>query len=257
MTQVVGGLTPAPVFCSDHLLGYTRSRTPFRPGAGLTLDATYRLAHLPLLAPDHPDCIRSDPARGYEAGRHGRIFSLVVPVPENLLTSSPAFQELNEALRSSRFGAKLAWDLLPRRRGKLHATICGSLGLEAAPTIGAERRRALAEIGPVSFEVRGLFSGNVNVGRLYLRLYPECRNGTNPMREIQSRMGRPQTDLYPIGLHNLLDHLDPAEAADLARLVESWWDRVLLRFESDRLWLLGASDDLVLDSAIVETVPLA
>lgn len=252
-----GGPPPPIVFCRDDQLGYERSRTPFETGAGLTLDAAYRLAHLPLVASSHPDIRWSDPSRGYEGGRHARVFSLVLPIPEDRLAGSPAFRELEDALRSSRFATKLAWDLLPKRRGKLHATICGSLGTGAAPVIDPDRRRAIADLGPVSFEIRGLFSGNVNVGRLYLRVYPECRDGTDVVREIQGRMGRPRTDLYPVGLHNLVDHLDPAEAADLAGLVEGWWDRVLLRFEADRLWLLGASDDLVLDAGIVDIVALA
>jgi hypothetical protein len=44
-------------FCPDNELGYERSRTRFIPGAGLTLDEAYRLAHLPLAAPDHPRII--------------------------------------------------------------------------------------------------------------------------------------------------------------------------------------------------------
>ena len=44
-------------FCSDDELGFERSRTRFPCGEGLTLDETYRLAHLPLVAPDHPRVI--------------------------------------------------------------------------------------------------------------------------------------------------------------------------------------------------------
>jgi hypothetical protein len=92
---------------------------------------------------------------------------------------------------------------------------------------------------------------------LYLRAYPESRNGENIFRRIQRGLGCRETDLYVVGLYNMTDDLDAAEAAALAALIDRWWDRTILRFEIDHLWLMGASDDLVLDSAVEETVPLA
>ena len=44
-------------FCSDEELDYGRSRFLFAPGKGFRLDEAYRLAHLPLVAPTHPDVI--------------------------------------------------------------------------------------------------------------------------------------------------------------------------------------------------------
>ena len=70
---------PATVFCSDTDLGYERSRTRFEVGEGLTLDETYRLAHLPLVAPDHPRIIERREGSSYVMGRHERVFSLVLP----------------------------------------------------------------------------------------------------------------------------------------------------------------------------------
>jgi phosphatidylethanolamine-binding protein (PEBP) family uncharacterized protein len=96
----------------------------------------------------------------------------------------------------------------------------------------------------------------VNKGRLYLRAYPESRNGENVFRQIQRSMGCRETDLYVVGLYNLMDDLDAVEAAALASLIDRWWHRTILRFDIDHLWLMGASDDLVLDSAIAETIPL-
>jgi hypothetical protein len=46
-------------FCTDEELGYGRSRFLFAAGTGLRLDEAYRLAHLPLVAPTHPDVIRA------------------------------------------------------------------------------------------------------------------------------------------------------------------------------------------------------
>jgi hypothetical protein len=249
-------ISPTVAFCPDVALGYERSRTVFRPGEGLPLDETYRLAHLPLVAPSHPKVIAAREGTPYAMGRHARVFSLVLPVPGTALLGSETYRELNAELEASPVGRKIAWSLLERRQDKLHATICGSLSTGEPPRLGDDESRELAKLRPVAVELRGLFSGNVNVGRLYLRAYPASRNGQNAFRRIQRALGRPETDLYVVGIYNLTDDLDPAEASALGGLIERWWSRPVLRFEADHLWLLGASDDLVLDSAVAETVPL-
>lgn len=243
-------------FCSDDELGYERSRTRFTPGAGLALDEAYRLAHLPLVAPDHPRVIPARDGTTYRMGRHARMFSLVLPIPGDALRRSEAYRDLERELRASPGAVKIAWDLLERRQDKLHATICGGLALGEPPTIDERQRRELSRLGPVRVELRGVFSGNVNIGRLYLRVYPERRNGTNPFREIQRRLNRRETDLYVVGVYNLTDDLEPAEASALDGVIRRWWDRPLLRFEADHLWLLGAMDDLVLDGAVAAVVAL-
>lgn len=244
------------VFCSDSDLGYLRSRTRFAPGEKLWLDEAYRLAHLPLIAPDHPDIIHARPGATYRMGRHERIFSLVLPVPADVLEKSAAYQELERDLRQSPFANKIAWDLLAKRRERLHATVCGSLSKDLPYRFSDDERAALRQLGPLRVEVRGLFSGNINVGRLYLRVYPECRNGVNLLRRIQRSLGRPETDLYLVGLYNLTDHLEAAEAEELQDIVARWWDRPILTLDVNCLWHLGSSDDLVLDSFVEEVIPL-
>ena len=247
---------PTALFCHDAELGYERSRTRFASGEGLVLDDTYRLAHLPLVAPDHPRVIRTREGSSYVMGRHERVFSLVLPIPSDGLLQSPAYSALDAAMRASPFAHKIAWDLLGRRKDKLHATICGSLSTGEPPVLSPMQRQELVRIGPVHVALRGLFSGNVNRGRLYLRAYPESREGENVFRLIQRSLGCRETDLYVVGLYNLTDDLDAHEAAALASLIESWWNRTILQFTADHLWLMGACDDLVLDSTIAETVAL-
>jgi len=244
-------------FCDDAELGYLGSRTRFAEGEGLRLDEAYRLAHLPLVAPRHPRLIARREGAGYEMGRHERVFSLVLPVRFEALHASPSYRELESEIANQNFTHKLAWHILDRRRDRLHMTICGRLAAgETPPSFEPRALRELQRLGPVSVELRGLFSGNVNLGRLYLRAYPERRHGANMFHRIQELLGRPQTDLYVVGLHNLVDDLDAAEAPALAALIERWWERPILRFAADVLWLLGANDDLVLDSAIAGTVRL-
>lgn len=238
----------------DDELAYLSSRTSFAAGAGMALDEGYRLAHLPLIDPAHPKAITRKDGTHYENGRHPPIYSLVVPVQG--LPEQPAYRELEDELRRSPFASKIAWDLVARRQAKLHATVCGSLSVGAPPVIDPAARDALSRFEPVAMELRGLFSGNVNRGRFYLRLYPERRDGQNALHLIQRALGRPTSDLYVVGIWNLSEDLDPAESAVLASLLERWWERPILRFMADSLWLMGACDDLVLDSEIVETLSL-
>jgi len=174
-----------------------------------------------------------------------------MPVPWRDLFATESLRELEHDLSESPFVSKIAWDVVQRRRERLHATLC------SAPVITDQQRRQLGDIGPIKVELRGLFSGNVNVGRLYLRTYPERRNGTNPFHRIQRILGRPETGLYLVGLYNLTDDLAAAEAAALAALIDRWWDRPILRFEVSSLWLLWAHDDLVLEGGVEEVLPLA
>jgi len=243
--------------CGDDELDYLASRTRFEQGQGFLLDESYRLAHLPLVAPDHPSVIARREGRHYEMGRHEPVFSLSLPIADALLRRSQAYLSLEAELKASPLAPKIAWDIVERRRHKLHATLCGSLAMgQVPPVLDATQRDALKRLGPVAVELRGLFSGNVNQGRLYLRVYPEKRDGTNVFHRIQQAMGRRLTDLYVVGIYNLNDDLDALECSALAELLDRWWDRPIVRFQAEALWLLGASDDLVLGPETVEMVPL-
>lgn len=180
----------------------------------------------------------------------------MLPIPPDALEESAAYQELERELRHSPFGHKIAWDLLAERRERLHATICGSLSKNVPYRVSDGERAAIRRLGRMRVELRGLFSGNINIGRLYLRIYPECRNGMNLLHRIQRSLGRPETDLYLVGLFNLADHLEAVEADALRVLVERWWKRPILTLDVSFLWHLGSSDDLVLDSSVEEVIPL-
>jgi hypothetical protein len=247
-----------PPLCGDDELDYLASRTQFGQGQGLLLDESYRLAHLPLVAPDHPRVIPRREGRPYEKGRrHERVFSLVLPIADELLRRSTAYLALEAELRASPIAPKIAWNIVERRRHKLHATICSTLATgETPPVLDGAQRAGLRRLGPVDVELRGLFSGNVNQGRLYLRAYPEKRDGLNMFHRIQQVMGRRVTGLYVVGLYNLIDDLDASECSILAELLARWWERPIVRFQVEALCLLGATDDLVLDPEMAEMVPL-
>lgn len=244
----------APIFCEDDELGYRRSLTDFT--SPLTLDESYRLAHLPLVAPEHPGAIARREGKFYEMGRHPAVYSLVLPVEDGALRASPSFLALESELKAAPFAGKVAWGILPKRRDRLHATVCGSLSLAEPPAIAEETRNALRKIEPFTVELRGLFSGNVNRGRLYLPVYPEKRAGRNTLQEVQSALGRTPGDLWLVGLYNLTDALDADETAALAEIVARWWGKSLLRLTVSGLQVMGASDDLVLDAQVETALPL-
>jgi hypothetical protein len=248
--------SPPLDFLGDDELGYVRSRTRFSDGAGLALDESYRLTHLPLVAPDHPRIIAADAKSGYAMGRHPLTYSLVVPVPGAALQQSPAYRELDAELRRMPFAHKIAWDILPLRRDKLHATICARLSIGEPPHIADSIRRELSRIGTIELELRGLFSGNHNVGRLYFRLYPPRNGDANIIKLIQRRCGHRETDLYLAGIYNFTDDLDAREAFALKAIIDAWWERPLLRYRVDHLWVTATMDTLVLDGGIAESVSL-
>ncbi len=71
--------------CDDDELDYIAHRTKFEQGQGFLLDEAYRLAHLPLVAPDHPRVIARRAGRHYDMGRHEPVFSLSLPIADELL----------------------------------------------------------------------------------------------------------------------------------------------------------------------------
>jgi hypothetical protein len=240
------------LLCDDDILGYRRSQTPLVDGDALQLDNSYRLAHLPLVNPAHPDVISEDASKGYVMGRHQPSHSLVLSIPTSLLEHSKAYQEMQLALRKSPLAKKLAWDILPLRREKLHATLCGGVGAVIPP----DMRGALQQTAPFAVELRGIFSGNINIGRLYLKLYPETGSVLNPIQMLQQKSGRSPSDLYLVGLHNLMDNLDAQETRWMLRFIEDWWDRPILRITAREFWHLSSKDDLVLNSVIEERFDL-
>lgn len=247
-------VSTALAFCEDAELGYRRSLTDFT--TPLTLDESYRLAHLPLVAPEHPGIIPRHEGKFYEMGRHPAVYSLVLPVEDGALRASPAFLTLEDELKAASFAGKIAWDILPKRQDRLHATVCGSLSLAEPPAIAAETCEALRRIEPFTVELRGLFSGNVNRGRLYLPVYPQKRAGRNTLQEVQAAFGRAPGDLWLVGLYNLTDDLDASETAALADIVACCWNSPLLSLTVMEFQVMGASDDLVLDAHVEAVLPL-
>lgn len=252
MTQMNQGT----IFCSDHQLSYKDCQTEISDGQGLLFDEPYRLAHLPLVAPDHPRVIQTKPGTSYNCGLHDPVYSVALPIHENQMDKSEEFKRLCDELRTSGFSHKLSWNTFSQRKNKLHATICGQKSIKDAPHVKQYVLEKLRHIGPVSIKVRGLFSGNINIGRLYLKVYPEQRDGKNMCHTIQQIFDAPLTDLYIVGLFNFIDELNIEEAQEFKKLLHLWQDVEFLQIEVEELWMLESRDDLVLDGGIAIKIPM-
>ena len=244
------------IFCCDSQLLYSGYETEFVEGQGLVFDESYRLAHLPLVAPHHPRVIRSKSGTNYKTGIHELVFSIAIPVYADQLYASEEYRNLCNDLKMSNFSHKLSWDTYSQRKNKLHATICSAISTVNHPVIKDDVFTRLREVGPVSIKIRGLFSGNMNVGRLYLKVYPEERDGENMCHVLQRIFKFPITDLYVVGLFNFIDELNINEAKELQSLLNVWRDVEFLQMELKELWMLKSRDDLVLDGSIQQAIPI-
>jgi len=242
-------------YCDDSQLAYDNSQSKFIDGHGLVFDNAYRLAHLPLVAPGHPQIIGTKPGTSYNRGIHDIVYSIVIPIYEHKLLSSENFITLCDEIKATKFAHKLSWDTFSKRKNKLHATICGAISTNRPPDIDKYLQK-LSAIGPVSMSIRGLFSGNINIGRLYLKVYPELRNGKNMCHEIQKLIDSPLTDLYVVGLFNFVEELNSEQTRELKKLLDKWRNAEFYRSQLEELWLLRSRDDLVLDGSVEQVIPI-
>ena len=238
-------------YIADTALGYLRIRWSPSEGVKLELDTNYRTAHLPLLYPDHPDVVVDSADGIYRSGRYVQTrFSLVLPVSVADLEANPAFRKVDEAMRSSGFADKIAWDVMEQRRSLMHATISGGLFEADLPDIAASLEEYIAKHGSPAYRVGGPIIGQKNTGRIYFPVFPEDRNGENSFHALQGAIGKPRTDIFLVGYYSLFDHLNVQQTAELAKLLEQFAASTLLESIGREVWLLATNDDLVLSGTV-------
>jgi hypothetical protein len=219
----------------------------FQPGDTLEFDTSYRLTHLPLVAPHHPAAIREMAGENYRNGQYDvPRYSLVVPVPMEALTSSSEFQALEREMRAAAFADKIAWELCERRASKLHASLINDLMEADAEHCADAVARLLPRLGPVLFRLGGPFIGNKNTGRIYFPAYPREIDGEDAFALIQDAAGAARTRFYAIGYYHLVDQLDPRETADLAALLDHWRSVILAEVQVASLVVHATNDNLAL-----------
>lgn len=240
-----------PRYVEPTALAYDAARWRPEPGAGLRFDESYRLAHLPLIAPDHPAAIRSLPGRPYVMGRCAQArYSLVVPVDAAELGASPMFTSFERELRALALADKIDWSLLPRRAPLLHITLAG--GLERAELERhAEAVRRTQSDRPLRFRLGEPFIGNKNLGRLYFAAYPERDEGGDVFAALQAAVGARPSGMYLLGYYNLLDELDANEALSLFELLGRWQSAAMAHLAASSLQLIATHDDLALSCEVL------
>jgi len=244
-------------FCDDTVMAYDASRRVFGPGEALAFDDAYRLAHLPLVAPGHPEIIAAKDGTDYRNGRYETSrHSLVVPIDSGELGRAEAFEEFEAELRSFSFSDKIAWQLGRERAGKLHATIVGGLSDPDVARCMAAVTETFAPLGPLALRIGGPFLGRINTGRIYLPVYPCCHDGENIFGLVQQACGARLTRFHVIGLYHFAAALTVAETADLAGLMQRWQRRVLAELPVTSLAVMATNDDLALSGRIVATIPV-
>lgn len=244
-------------FASPLQLRYRPLAYRFADGKPLPLDESYRLCHLPLIAPGHPDVIRRQPGEPYEMGWFTPPSrAVVVPVEAAALDASPRYRRLMASLRAAPFAPKIAWDLQERRRGVLHATVRSHLQRQHSDAAIRHLTLRLRTVPGFRVRLLGPWMGDKNHGRLYLPMVPEAQHGLDPIRRLQALTGGRPSGLYTVGLIHFRDHLSAAEATALRRLLRDWRDAVLLDTTVRTVWLMANHDSLALDSRILARIPL-
>lgn len=247
----------AALFCNDEMLAYDGSRRAFLPGEALTFDEAYRLAHLPLVAPGHPEAIARKEGTDYASGRYAAPrYSLVAPIDARALETSVEFRRFEQELRSHGFSDKIEWRLNLERAPKLHATIVNGLAEEDAAACATNVAEALAPFGRISVRIGGPFLGRINTGRIYLPVYPECRNGADVFSLIQAACGARQTRFYVVGYYHLHSALTAGETSELAGLVARWRRSTLAVLPVRALAIQATNDDLALSARSIIQIPL-
>jgi hypothetical protein len=242
---------PAITYCDDAVMAYRASRKNFQPGERIVFDESYRLAHLPLVNPDHPAVISQVEGRDYLNGRYEKArHALVIPVAAEALQQSEGFQALDHAMRSARFAPKIAWDLCERRRSKLHATLASGFAEADLDRVAASAQQALDRTGPISVCLKGPFIGDRNFGRIYFPVYPQQIDGEDAFALVQESIGIAATRLYVVGYYHMRSELDVTETAELAQLLDQWRDRVIVTTTISALEIYATNDDLALSARV-------
>lgn len=239
-------------------LAYERSRYQFGGTGPIEFDRSYRLAQLPLVNPTHRLVIGTEPGTDYDHGRYQRPrCSLILPVSQQELTTSPTFRAFEADLRQCSFAAKIDHELTVLRGPKIHATIIGGLDPGTVAETGEQLRPLVSGLTATGYRVLGPFVGLKNTGRIYLPIVPEVAADDHWFGLLQDRLGVPRTDFFAVGYFHFAEQLDRNETCALAAFLADWSEAILLETAATQLQLATTNDDLALSLQPVLTLPTA
>ena len=242
---------PAITYCDDEMMAYRSGRKIFQPGDRVVFDEGYRLAHLPLVNPGHPDVISGVDGRDYRNGRYEKArHALVLPIAAEVFAESASFQAIELAMRSARFAPKIGWEIGERRRARVHATLASGMSEADLDRHVGAAQQLLQRTGPISICLKGPFLGTRNTGRIYFPVYPQQVDGEDPFASLQRSLGVSATGIYLVGYYHMRAELDVTETTELVELVDRWRDRVVVETTISSLELYSTNDDLALSARI-------
>jgi hypothetical protein len=248
-------MTGAPLFATDDMLAYRRSRRRFAAGEQLLFDEPYRYAHLPLLAPDHSLSIDAPDGLDYRAGRYDATrYSLVVPVSQSGLAASQTFQSVDHALRAASFAPKIRFDICEKRARLQHITISGGFQAADIPVIEEKLKVWLRGAGALHYRLNGPFVGAKNFGRMYFPAYPSVLEDQQAFGLLQGALGNRPTGFYGLGYYSLDEELSADETAELQTITDRFADQMILDMPVKELWLLATNDDLALSGRVMSRI---
>ncbi len=237
----------------DMIMAFSSQRKRYDGSHDLRFDRHYRVAQLPLVDSNHPLALNVDSDKNYRYGHREAKQSMIIPIDGDALFESQNLKDFVHRISNTSVGRKICWDMKRIRHEKLHATICGFSSQSALPKLPFE---TIQGIHAFSFELRGLFMGNFNTGRIYICLYPECEEDTPITDRITDAIGIPANRLLLCGFLNLKEELTATEAKVLDELCSAASSIVFGSQVCEELIILESTDDLVLNSRIVDRLEL-
>ncbi len=223
----------------------------------LKFDARYRAAQLPLVYPESELAVHTDPDGRYTRGRRDVTYSVVLPIDGESLANSSSMRQLIERLKSADLHQKFNWDMEQRRRGVLHATISGTIPFDPEGKVPEELKVALQQIPTFAFQLKGLFMGSFNTGRVYIQVFPETNGNSVLTDKVCDALGCQHNRLLLCGYLNLTEELTGEEAALLSEICTDMQEVVFDTQTCTSIVVMKSYDDLVLRSGVTHRVALA
>ena len=180
--------------------------------------------------------------------------SIVLPIDYDVLVSDAKFLQMNDELQRASFNSKIAWPLCDQRKDKLHATLVSGLKSADAACHQTALIAATANLLPLSFEMKGLFLGKINTGRMYLPVYPQMVSAENFLSKIQIACGSRCSYFYAVDYYNFVEELDADATMELSALLSKWQNTVVSTQPAKALWIMQTNDDLVLSARVISTI---
>jgi len=199
----------------------------------LKLSSNYIERFLPLVNPTH--------ARIPKDWRPKPGVSLVAFIPAEILTQSPGYKKIKDAIDQSRL---LKNKVSFSNESLIHFTFQGTYSVNDLEKIRTQLKNAAG----FRVRVKGIFINTYVQGRAFFKVYPEFdeSTGENGAQKIFKDLEVPfDRTTYPAGFLQLTDDLNEAETKELLRIIEEFKDEDIVDFQVNELVFGKHNNDLL------------